>query len=144
MIRVAEVLATDAGCAETVTLTWEDRYRRRVAMRGDGGTAFLLDLAHAVALVEGQGLRLEDGRVIGVRAAEEELMEARAPDAPGLVRAAWHVGNRHLPCAIRADRLVLRRDHVIAGMLRGLGCEVVETVGPFHPEGGAYGGGHAH
>jgi urease accessory protein len=65
-----------------------------------------------------------------------------------LVRLAWHIGNRHTPCQIGADHLVIRADHVLADMLRGLGATVTETLAPFTPEGGAYGlgrtMGHAH
>lgn len=144
MIRASAVLDTDEGCTETVTLSYDDRYRRRMAMRADGGTAFLLDLPRVVELAAGQGIALEDGRVIGVRAADEDLMEARASDAAHLVRTAWHVGNRHLACEIRADRLVLRWDHVIAAMLEKLGCAVTRIRGPFMPERGAYGHRPAH
>ena len=140
MIRAIEVLAADAGHADTITLGYDDRFRRRMAMTSDRGLAFLLDLPQAVELAEGQGLRLEDGRIIGVRAAAEPLMEVRADDPRLLMRSAWHVGNRHLPCAIDPGRLLLRWDHVIADMLEGLGCRVTRVDAPFQPEGGAYGG----
>ena len=141
MIRAAEVLASDAGHSDTITLSYDDRFRRRMAMTSDGGLAFLLDLGQAVELAEGQGLLLEDGRIVGIRAADEPLMEVRAADPRLLVRSAWHIGNRHLPCAIHADRLLLRWDHVIAGMLEGLGCGVTRVSAPFEPEGGACGQG---
>ncbi|NNU80830.1 urease accessory protein UreE [Halovulum dunhuangense] len=141
MIRGTHVLDSDDGHCDTVTLSHDDRFRRRMAMTGDAGTRFLLDLPKAAELGAGQGIALEDGRVIGVRAADEDLMEARALDPHHLIRTAWHVGNRHLPCAIHADRLVLRWDHVIAHMLEGLGCTVTRLRGPFTPEGGAYGEG---
>ncbi len=144
MIRAIEVLAADAGHDDTITLGYDDRFRRRMAMTSDGGLAFLLDLPQAVELAEGQGLRLEDGRIIGIRAAAEPLMEVRAPDPRLLMRSAWHVGNRHLPCAIHPDRLLLRWDHVIADMLEGLGCRVTRVSAPFQPEGGAYGQGRTH
>lgn len=144
MIRAVEVLAADAGHADTITLSHDDRFRRRMAMTSDGGLRFLLDLPQAVELAQGQGLRLEDGRIIGIRAAEEPLMEVRADDPRLLMRSAWHIGNRHLPCAIHADRLLLRWDHVIAAMLEGLGCRVARVSAPFRPEGGAYGHGRTH
>ena len=65
-----------------------------------------------------------------------------------ITRLAWHLGNRHTPCQIEADRLVIRADHVLADMLRGLGATVTPAEAPFTPEGGAYGMGrtmgHAH
>ncbi len=140
--------AFEGACADWVMLDYDARFRRRIAMRGEGGTEFLLDLPRATGLAEGDALELEDGRHVGVRAAPEKLMEATCADPLHLARAAWHVGNRHLPCEIHAGRLVLRADHVIAGMLRGQGCEVTEIVAPFSPEGGAYGTGrvqgHSH
>ncbi|MEM9779242.1 MAG: urease accessory protein UreE [Pseudomonadota bacterium] len=144
MIRATQILPEDTGQTETVTLDYEARYRRRLAMTGDGGTAFLLDLPKTTELLAGQGVLLEDGRILGVRAAAEDLMEAQADDAHHLIRTAWHVGNRHLPCQILGDRLVLRWDHVIAEMLEGLGCRVIRRQGPFMPEGGAYGHGRTH
>jgi urease accessory protein len=58
-----------------------------------------------------------------------------------LTRLAWHIGNRHTPCQIEADHLVIRADHVLAAMLTGLGASVTPAKAPFTPEGGAYGHG---
>lgn len=130
---------------DTVVLDYDSRRRRRVRMSAVGGFEFLLDLAEAMALQDGDGLLLEDGRIIAVRAADEALMEVRGRDAAHLLRLAWHVGNRHLPAELRADCLRIRADHVIAEMLRGLGAEVIAVSAPFQPEGGAYAAGaHAH
>ncbi|MEL6126421.1 MAG: urease accessory protein UreE [Pseudomonadota bacterium] len=144
MIRATTVTRNDSAPADTVTLGYDDRYRRRMVMTGDGGTAFLLDLAEATELKGGDRLVLEDGREVAVRAKDEALMEAISPDPLHLARTAWHVGNRHLPCELHVDRLVLRHDHVIAEMLAHLGCEVRIITGPFQPEGGAYGVGRTH
>ena len=89
----------------------------------------------------GARLALSDGRQVEVRAAAEPLMRASARDALHLARLAWHVGNRHLPAEIAEGAITLRRDHVIADMLRGLGAEVELIEAPFAPEGGAYGRG---
>lgn len=129
---------------DTVVLDYDARHRRRVRMSALGGFEFLLDLAEAVVLQDGDGLLLEDGRIVAVRAADEALMEVRARDPAHLLRLAWHVGNRHLPAELRGDCLRVRADHVIAGMLRGLGGEVTAISAPFQPEGGAYAAGHAH
>ncbi len=144
MIRATKVIHPVQHCTETVTLTYDDRFRRRMMMMSDQGTEFLLDLAQAEELKHDTGLLLEDGRTISVRAAAEELMRADSADPLHLMRTAWHVGNRHLACEIHADHLVLRWDHVIAEMLEGLCCNVSRMKAPFQPEGGAYGHGRTH
>jgi urease accessory protein len=110
------------------------------------GSAFLLDLDEAVALREGDGLLLEGGGVILVRAAPEPMLQVTASTPELLMRLAWHLGNRHLPTQIEGTRILIREDHVIAAMLRGLGATVEAVQAPFHPEGGAYGEhkGHHH
>jgi urease accessory protein len=123
----------------TVTLDFDDRFRRRKRYVAEDGFAFLLDLEEAMALREGDGLLLEGGGVILVRAAPEPLVEVRAPTPALLMRLAWHLGNRHLPTEIQPDRLLIRDDHVIVGMLQGLGAELRKVDAPFNPEGGAYG-----
>jgi urease accessory protein len=128
-------------------LDYDERYRRRFAMTGVRGLGFLLDLPEAVMLRAGDGLTLEDGRVVEVVAAPEPLAEIRAADAAALTRVAWHLGNRHLPTELTKRSLRIRRDPVIEDMARGLGATVVEIEAPFNPEGGAYvraAGGHDH
>lgn len=120
-----------------VTLGYDARFLRRKRLQTDAGEGFLVDLAETVSLDHGDAFRLEDGRLVEVLAADEPLIEVRG-DLP---RLAWHIGNRHTPCQIGADRLLIRADPVLAGMLRGLGAAVSETTGPFRPEGGAYGQG---
>ena len=124
--------------ADSVVLEFDDRHRRRIAMTGVGGLAFLLDLPDAIMLRGGDALALEDGRLVEVVAAPEPLAEARAADPATLARLAWHVGNRHLPVQIMANSLRIRRDHVIEEMLAGLGAKVAQIEAPFDPEGGAY------
>ena len=123
----------------TVTLDFDDRFRRRRRYVAESGFAFLLDLGEAVPLRDGDGLLLEAGGVILVRAAPEPLVEVRASTPERLMRLAWHLGNRHLPTEIQAERLLIRDDHVIIAMLQGLGAEVRKVDAPFNPEGGAYG-----
>ena len=128
---------------DTVVLDYDHRHRRRMVMTGGGGLAFLLDLAEATALRDGDGLVLEDGRIVAVKAAPESLAEIGGRDTAHLLRLAWHIGNRHLPAEIRGDRLLIRRDHVIEDMLVGLGASIAHVSAPFDPEGGAYAG-HEH
>jgi len=128
----------------TVTLTWDDRHRRRIRLVLDvSGEEILLDLHETARLGDGDGLLLEDGAVVMVIAACEPVLEIRAGRSD-LPRLAYHLGNRHLPVEIMPDRLIVRQDHVIEDMLRRLGAEVTQALEPFTPEPGAYGGGHSH
>ena len=143
MLRSAQVSPAGSWPASerraTVTLAHHDRHRRRIRLTADDGTAFLLDLSEAAVLRQGDGLALETGGYIEVVAAPEPLVEVRASSAALLARLAWHLGNRHLPAEIHADRILIRDDHVIVEMLKGLGAEVRAIEAPFDPEGGAYG-----
>lgn len=124
--------------ADRVSLAYDERHRRRRAMRAEGGTAFVLDLPEATVLRHGDGLLLDDGRIVAVQASPESLLQVRGRDPRHLARLAWHLGNRHLPAAIEPDRILVRPDHVIAAMLVGLGAEIAAVEAPFDPEGGAY------
>ncbi|MBO0347127.1 urease accessory protein UreE [Roseibium limicola] len=144
MIRVAQILKTGSWTdtpADTITLDREDRHRRRAVMTGEAGLSFLLDEPVAVHLRHGDGLQLEDGRVIEVRGAAEELVEISADNHAHLVKIAWHLGNRHLPTQLMGESLRIRRDHVIEDMVKLLGGTMTELQAPFDPEGGAYGHG---
>lgn len=123
--------------ADTVALDYEARFLRRRRLMTESGASLMVDLAETTSLDHGDALILEDGRAVGVVAAAEQLVEVRG-DLP---RLAWHIGNRHTPCQITADRLVIRRDHVIEAMLRQLGADLTPVHAPFRPEGGAYGHG---
>ena len=141
MLRADKVIPAghwSGAPADTVVLDFDARYRRRVAMTGVGGLEFLLDLAEATMLRGGDGLRLEDGRVVEVVAEPEPLAEIRAADPLALTRVAWHFGNRHLPTEILPKALRIRRDPVIEAMVEGLGARVIALEAPFNPEGGAY------
>ena len=124
--------------AGTVTLCFEERHRRRIRLVTDQGEEFLLDLPKAVAMADGDGLRLQDGRWLKVQAAAEPVVEVSHRDPEQLSRLAWHLGNRHLPTQIGRAGLRIRPDHVIEAMLEGLGANLVEVQAPFQPEGGAY------
>lgn len=139
-VTVARDNRSSLPTADTITLPRESRYRRRVTLTSDGGLAFLLDLPEATYLAHGDRLRLDDGRLIEVRAAPEDLLEIHAHDALQLARIAWHIGNRHTPCEITPSALYIQPDHVLAEMVEGLGGHVHRVRRPFEPEGGAYGG----
>jgi urease accessory protein len=141
MLRADRVIGAGAWSgepADSVVLGYEERYRRRFVMTGVGGLAFLLDLPEAAMLRGGDGLRLEDGRIVEVVAAPEPLAEIRAADALGLMRVAWRLGARHLDIELMPKALRIRRDPAVEEMVKGLGARVVALEAPFNPEGGAY------
>jgi len=127
----------------SLTLDFDARHRRRIRMIADQAEEVLLDLPKAVAMADGDGLQLDDGRWLKIHAAAEPIVEIRHKDPNQLVRLAWHLGNRHLPTEIRTQVLRIRPDHVIENMLRGFEADLVNVRASFQPEGGAYGG-HSH
>jgi urease accessory protein len=122
---------------ETLTLDHEDRNRRRVALKGDGGRDILLDLDKPTALNDGDAVKLEDGSLVLIKAAPQKLIEITAENPLRLARVAWHIGNRHTPAEIT------EHDHVLAEMVRGQGCAMADVERPFQPERGAYDHDHA-
>ena len=145
MIRATRRIASghwSGAAVDRVELDHDARHRRRITMEGRSGLRFMLDLPQAERLRDGDGLVLENGRIVEVRARPEPLLEARGRDPRHLLRLAWRPGSRHLAAQIEADRILLRRDPVIANMLHGLGADVTEVEAAFDPEPGAYG--HSH
>ncbi len=130
--------------ADTLTLDHEARHRRRVALTGEGGLAFLLDLDRATVLEDGDAVKLEDGRLVQVRAAPERLIEITTGNPLRLMKVAWHIGNRHVSAEIAEEALYIGYDHVLLEMVRGLGASARAVERPFRPERGAYEGGHGH
>jgi len=128
---------------DRVVLSYDDRFLRRKVLTSAAGQRFLVDLEHVTSLGQGDAFALEDGRLIEVIPADEPLLEI-AGGAHDLPRLAWHIGNRHTPCQIEADRLLIQRDRVIRDMLEKLGATLREVTEPFTPEGGAYGHGRTH
>ena len=127
------------SAADSLTLDYDNRHRRRISLTTDGGMDVLLDLPKAVAMAHGDGLRLEDGRWLAVRAAPEALVEICADDATDLARIAWHIGNRHFPAQILHGAIRIRPDHVMEAMILGQGGALTRLEALFQPEGGAYG-----
>jgi urease accessory protein len=133
----------EEAALDTVTLAYLDRHRRRIRLVADSNEIFLLDLPRAHHLADGDGLELDSGGYIRVRAAAEPVLEIEADDPAALLRIAWHLGNRHLSLQVTGDRLRIRADHVIAEMVAGLGGHLTARDAPFDPEIGAYAA-HSH
>ena len=141
MRRAISITRTHAPTTDTVTLAYDERFLRRKLLTTDQGDGFFVDLPETVSLNAGDAFKLEDGRLIGVRPAIEALLEVKGVD---LVRLAWHIGNRHTPCQLGPDRLLILQNHVMRNMLIKLGAELRDVSETFTPEGGAYGHGRTH
>lgn len=128
---------------DRVILDYDQRLMRRKLLTSAGGREFLVDLASVTNLDDFWGFET-DGITIEIVAAAEAVLVVTGD----LTRLAWHIGNRHTPCQILPDRLVIREDHVLERMLTGLGATIRRESLPFKPEGGAYGQGrtmgHSH
>lgn len=144
MLRATKIEKRTSKPLDTVTLSYDERFRRRIKLVGDAGIAFLLDLPKTTDLQQGDDLVLEDDTHVRVRAADEALVRIEGNDTHHLLRLTWHIGNRHLPCEVHEDHLVIRADHVIEHMLEHLDANLERFDGPFTPEGGAYGQGRTH
>jgi urease accessory protein len=130
-----------AGDAELI-LPFELRQKSRLRTTVASGEEIGLFLERGTVLRDGECLQADDGRVVRVVAADEDLIEACCADATAFARAAYHLGNRHTPAQIGAGWLRIAADDVLAGMLRGLGATVKPIRAPFEPEAGAYAAGH--
>ncbi len=127
--------------ADHVALTYEDRFLRRKVLTLASGQQVLVDLPQTTSLDHGGVLIASDGSEILIQAAPEDLLEVTGES---LHRIAWHIGNRHTPCQIEADRLLIQVNHVMADMLAKIGATTRQVTEPFTPEGGAYGHGRTH
>lgn len=148
MILIEQCAPLDATPNSRLVLPFDARCKSRLRTRLESGEEVGLFLERGTVLRGGDRLAGSDGRVVEVIAAPEALMEARCADPLLLARAAYHLGNRHVAVQIGFEKnarwLRFAADHVLGGMLAGLGLAVTEIVAPFEPEAGAYAPGHTH
>ncbi|MFO7640809.1 MAG: urease accessory protein UreE [Candidatus Competibacteraceae bacterium] len=143
-LQIVERLSENLPAQATLTLSFEVRRKSRLRTRLDNGADVGVFLPHGTVLHDGDRLRTTDGLVVEVRAALETVSTARTEDSLTLARAAYHLGNRHIPLQLGPGWLRYPHDHVLDGMVRDLGLEVTGEEVPFEPEAGAYSGGHHH
>jgi urease accessory protein len=129
--------------APTVALDWDTRQKSRFEAVDSGGRAIGVFLPRGTIVRGGDVLVVEDGSLVVAQALAQPVLvatAARTSPTPtlDLARAAYHLGNRHVALEVRADRLVLEPDHVLADLLRRMGLDVAEASGAFEPESGAY------
>jgi len=129
----------DAIARFTLTLTAEERTRsRRRYQLAEQSLA--LDLPRGTVLQDGDLLQPDtDDSLVRIVAKAEPVLTVTAQTAMDLLRAAYHLGNRHVPLEIAPSYLRLSPDPVLQGLLKQLGLQVTESILPFQPEAGAYG-----
>ena len=143
-MRIAQEIINNVDTStsdDVITLDYEGRFLRRKRLMTDSGEAFLVELPETRSVSATDGFVLEDGRIVAVRPKPEPLLKVTHSYLP---RIAWHIGNRHTPCQIEEDHLLIQQDHVLEDMLRLLGAGIEKLEAAFTPEGGAYGHGRTH
>jgi urease accessory protein len=142
--RVHEPLDADTGAhARTLALPWDDRVKSRHVVMPPDGPAITIALPRGTVLRDGTVLATENGELLRILAAAQPLARVTAGSPLALLRAAYHLANRHVPAQLAADSLLIERDPVLERMLVQLGAQVEHVVAPFEPEAGAYGA-HGH
>ena len=155
MLQATKLLSQGAGLApvlvkraSTVTLDWDTRQKSRFDFTDSAGRHVGAFLPRGTVVRGGDVLVAEDGTFIRVVGADQPVLVITACKEHGsafdLTRAAYHLGNRHVPIELKPDHLKIEPDHVLAQMLRNMHLDVTETNAPFEPEGGAYGHAHEH
>jgi urease accessory protein len=156
MLKASKLFPRGAGLApvlvkraSSVELDWDVRQKSRFDATDSQGRALGVFLPRGTMVRGGDVLVAEDGSLIRVIAAPQAVLVVRACSEHGspfdLLRAAYHLGNRHVQLELKPDHLRLEPDHVLADMLRNMHLIVTEANEAFEPEGGAYAaGGHGH
>lgn len=155
MLTVNKLLPQGRGLARvliqrapTIELDWDVRQKSRFDASDSQGRRMGVFLPRGTVVRGGDVLVTEDGGFVLVQAAAQQVLVVRHCASHGqpfdLLRAAYHLGNRHVQLELQPDHLKLEPDHVLADMLRQMHLIVTEEVAPFEPESGAYGGGHGH
>lgn len=144
MIHITERLTAGGEYDDRLVLPFDRRQKSRLRVQLESGTEAGLLLERGTVLRGGDRLRADDGRIVLIVAADEPVMLVTAATTHQLMRATYHLGNRHVPLQIGEGWLKLEQDHVLQQMLIGLGVSVMYQNAPFEPEAGAYGGGHRH
>ncbi|AMW77803.1 urease accessory protein UreE [Acinetobacter sp. TGL-Y2] len=128
----------EGSAFETVELSFDTRQKSRFRATLKTGTDIGADLPRTGILRSGSYIATEHGEILRVDAKAERLMQVTAPTEFDLLKAAYHLGNRHVPLMLTPAALYFEPDHVLAEMVMGLGLNVSEVDHPFEPESGAY------
>ena len=124
-----------------IELSYDERFLRRKKLTSYNGIQFLVDLKNTISLKKDDMFKLDSGLLINVRYKIEELLEIKGNN---LMHLIWHIGNRHIPCQIEENRILIQNDKVIEEMIFRLNGQTKVVLEAFDPEGGAYGIGRTH
>ena len=127
-----------------ISLPFDVRKKCRFKTVSADGEEVGMFLDRGTVIADDDRFLSEDGRIVRVLAEEEPLLEISLGSSQSLAQLAYHLGNRHVSIEINNDCLRIAYDEVLRGMLEGLGAVTQPIYAPFHPEKGAYGGGHSH
>ena len=156
MLQISKLIPQGQGLApvlvkraSTLEIDWDVRQKSRFDATDSLGRPLGVFLPRGTLVRGGDVLVAEDGSMVRVIAAPQAVLRISACTAHGspfdLTRAAYHLGNRHVPIELQPDHLKIEPDHVLADMLRAMHLTVEEVEEAFEPEGGAYSaGGHGH
>jgi urease accessory protein len=161
MLQVSKLIPQGQGLAPvlvrrstSLTLDWDVRQKSRFDAESSDGRQVGVFLPRGTVVRGGDVLLTQDGSLLRVIAAAQPVLKITActdhhhghahDPAFDLMRAAYHLGNRHVPIELKPDHLKIEPDHVLADMLRAMHLNVAEVSEAFEPEGGAYGAGHGH
>jgi len=144
MLQITEKLSATATPSVSLTLPFDKRQKSRLRVFLDDSQEVALMLERGSVLRHGDLLRADNGLIVEVCAANEEVAVVSTEDSFLFARACYHLGNRHVPLQIGENCLRFQRDHVLEEMIHSLGLSVKHELSPFEPEGGAYGGHSSH
>ena len=130
-----------ASDEDFIELSYDERFLRRKKLTSYNGIEFLVDLKNTISLKKDDMFKLDSGLLINVRYKIEELLEIKGNN---LMHLVWHIGNRHIPCQIEENRILIQNDKVIEEMILRLNGQTKVVLEAFDPEGGAYGIGRTH
>ena len=130
-----------ASHKDFIELSYDERFLRRKKLTSYNGIEFLVDLKNTISLKKDDMFKLNSGLLINVRYKIEELLEIKGNN---LMHLIWHIGNRHIPCQIEENRILIQNDKVIEEMILRLNGQTKVVLEAFDPEGGAYGIGRTH
>ena len=125
-------------------LPFELRQKSRQRARLTSGEEVAIELPRGEVMRGGDWVIASDGRAIEVVAEVESVLHVECDSPQALARAAYHLGNRHVPVQVGDGWLRITADHVLARMLEGLGARITAMESAFEPEAGAYGAHHRH